>query len=138
MIFPAKNSTSLRKCFCKHSVVPSLSRDQFSLPFLRGTELILRLRSAPLRMPFLLGSAITLAACSSAVTPDKISRIKPGMKTDQVEAILGRPAHIDQSETADQSVTGEVDHYPAPNGEGRVIFVNNAVFKAEFVPGAKS
>jgi len=58
------------------------------------------------------------------------------MSADQVEAILGRPARIEQSETT--GLTGEVDHFPAPNGEGRVIFVNSAVFKAEFVPGAKS
>jgi hypothetical protein len=86
----------------------------------------------------IVGSAIVLTACSSAVTPDKISPIKPAMNQDQVEAILGRPARIDQSETADQTLNGEVDYYPASNGEGRVIFVNHAVFKAEFVPGAKS
>ena len=80
----------------------------------------------------LMGSVFALAACSSAVTPDKISQIKPGMKNDQVEAILGRPIRIEQSEST--GLSGEVDHYPAANGEGRVIFVNNAVFKAEFVP----
>jgi hypothetical protein len=67
-----------------------------------------------------------------------MAQIKPAMTQDQVEAILGRPAHIDQSETADQTLSGEVDYYPAPNGEGRVIFVNHTVFKAKFIPGAKS
>jgi hypothetical protein len=81
---------------------------------------------------------ILLTACSSAVTPDKMAQIKPDMKSDQVEAILGRPAHIKQSETTDQTLNGEVDYYPASNGVGRVIYVNHAVFKAEFVPGAKS
>jgi hypothetical protein len=33
---------------------------------------------------------------------------------------------------------GDVYYYHAPNGEGRVVFLNNVVFKAEFVPGAKS
>ena len=94
--------------------------------------------STSLRMTPLLVSALALCACSSAVTPDKIARIKPAMNQEQVEAILGRPASIEQSETADQTLSGEVDHYPAPNGEGRVVFVNHAVFKAEFVPGAKS
>ena len=88
------------------------------------------------RLP-LLGIAFALAACSSSVTPDKMALIKPAMSTGQVEAILGRPASIEQSETADQTLSGEVDHYPASNGEGRVIFVNHAVFKAEFVPGVK-
>jgi hypothetical protein len=86
----------------------------------------------------MLGIAVVLTACSSAVTPDKMAQIKPAMSTAQVEAILGRPSHIDQSETADQTISGEVDHYAAPNGEGRVVFVNHAVFKAEFVSGAKS
>jgi len=84
------------------------------------------------------GVALAFTACSSGVTPDKMSLVKPAMKADQVEAILGRPARIEQSETADQSLTGEVDYYPASNGEGRVIFVNHAVLKAEFIPGAKS
>jgi hypothetical protein len=72
------------------------------------------------------------------IAGDKLAQIQPGMNAGQVEAILGRPASIEQSETADQTLSGEVDHYPAPNGEGRVIFVNHAVFKAEFIPGAKS
>jgi SmpA / OmlA family len=89
------------------------------------------------RMPFL-AATLALTACSSPVTPSNMSQIKLGMTNSQVEAILGRPTHIDQSETTDQTINGEVDHYPAPNGEGRVIFVNHAVFKAEFVSGAKS
>ena len=79
-----------------------------------------------------------LTACSSAVTHDKMALVKPGMSSDQVELLLGRPATIDQSQSADQTISGEVDHYPAPDGEGRVVFINHAVFKAEFVPGAKS
>jgi hypothetical protein len=89
------------------------------------------------RLP-ILGAALGLTACSSAVTPDKMAQITTGMKPEQVIAILGTPARIDQSETTDQALNGEVDHYPAPNGEGRVTFVNHTVFKAEFVPGAKS
>ena len=88
------------------------------------------------RTVLLCSGALALAACSSAVTPDKIAQIKPAMNAAQVEAILGRPTRIEQSETT--GLTGEVDYYPASNGEGRVIFLNNAVFKAEFVPGAKS
>jgi hypothetical protein len=86
----------------------------------------------------ILGAALALTACTSTVTLDKMAQIKPAMSQDQVEAILGRPARIDQSETADQTISGEVDHYPGSDGEGRVIFVNHAVFKAEFVSGAKS
>ena len=91
-----------------------------------------------LRFALLMTLASALAACSSAVTPDKMARIKQGMKPDQVQAILGRPASIEQSETSDQTVSGEVDHYRAPNGEGRVVIVNHVVFKFEFLPAIKS
>jgi hypothetical protein len=83
-----------------------------------------------------IAAVLALTACSSAVTPDKMAQIKPGMNVDQVGALLGRPAHIDQSETT--GLTGEVDYYRGSGGEGRVIFLNNVVFKALFVPGAKS
>lgn len=86
----------------------------------------------------LMGTALALSACSSAVTPEKISQVKPGMTSDQVQALLGRPASIEQSQTDDQTISGEVDHYPASGGEGRVVIVNHTVFHAEFVPGAKS
>ena len=81
--------------------------------------------------------ALALSACSG-VTPDKMSAVKPGMTTDQVQALLGRPASIEQSSSADQTITGEVDHYPGRGGEGRVVIVNNVVFQSEFVPGTKS
>ena len=80
---------------------------------------------------------LALTACSSTVTPDKISRIKPAMKPSEVEAILGPPASIEHAETT--GLTGDLYHYPSPHGEGRVVFLNEAVFKAEFVPaGGKS
>jgi len=82
-------------------------------------------------------AALALTACSSAVTPEKISQIKPAMKPAEVEAILGPPASIEHAETT--GLTGDLYHYPAPKGEGRVVFLNDAVFKAEFVPaGGKS
>ena len=86
----------------------------------------------------LMGTALALTACSSSVTPEKMGQIKPGMTPDQVQAILGRPASIEQSATEDQTIGGEVDHYPASNGDGRVVIVNHTVFHAEFVPGAES
>ena len=81
-------------------------------------------------------TALVLSACSASMNREKISQIKPAMKVDQVEAILGAPASIDQSETT--GVRGEVYRYPGSAGEGRVIFLNDAVFKAEFVPERKS
>lgn len=78
--------------------------------------------------------ALLVTACSNVAT--KIAEIKPGMKTDQVTTLLGRPAHIDHSETT--GLQGDVYYYPSSSGQGRVVFLNNAVFKAEFIPGAKS
>ena len=75
---------------------------------------------------------LALAACSSSVTPKKISQIKPAMKPSEVEAILGQPASIEHSETT--GLTGDLYHYPSSKGEARVVFLNDAVFKAEFVP----
>ena len=86
--------------------------------------------------PLLCVAALALCACSSAISPDKMARIQPAMKPAEVEAILGRPASIEHSQSATTDITGEVDYYPGPNGQGRVIFVNNTVFKAEFIPGA--
>jgi outer membrane protein assembly factor BamE (lipoprotein component of BamABCDE complex) len=88
------------------------------------------------RETLLLATLVLLTACSSAVSPDKISQIKPDMKVDQVTAILGQPTRIEHAETTQSQ--GDVYYYAVHNGTGRVIFLNNAVFKAEFVPGAKS
>ncbi len=83
-------------------------------------------------------AALALTACASCGLDSKMGLIKTGMKVDQVEALLGRPTHIDQTETADQTVAGEVYHYSTPSGEARVVFVNGAVFKAEFLAQLKS
>lgn len=90
----------------------------------------------PLQITFGLVASFAISACSSAVTPQQMTQVTVGMKTAEVEKILGRPAHIDQSETT--GLRGEVYDYPGVNGEGRVIILNDTVFKAEFVPGGKS
>ena len=84
----------------------------------------------------LMTAALILTACSSSVTPGKIAQIHSPMKSDDVKALLGKPDHIDHAETT--GLNGDVYHYPAPNGEGRVVFLNDTVFKAEFISGAKS
>jgi hypothetical protein len=81
-------------------------------------------------------TALALVACTSSVSAAKMARVEPGMKLDQVEAILGRPATIEQAETT--GLRGEVYHYPSAQGEGRVVFLNDTVFKAVFIPGAKA
>ena len=57
------------------------------------------------------------------------------MTANQVEAIMGRPAHIEASETADQNLSGEVDHYPTSQGDDQVVFVNHSVFKTQLIAG---
>jgi hypothetical protein len=86
----------------------------------------------------LVGTGLALSACSSGVTPEEMAQIKPGMKAEQVQALLGQPASIQQSESTDQTISGEVDHYPGSKGEGRVVIVDHTVFQAQFVPGGKS
>ena len=93
----------------------------------------------------ILAGLLCLCVCVAALvlmTPDRLTRVKAGMTSDQVEAIMGRPVSIDQSESADQTVSGEVDHYPsrfpAAGGDCRITFVNHTVFKTEFFPETKS
>ena len=81
-------------------------------------------------------TALLLAACSSGATQTTISEIKPKMKVEQVEALLGQPSHIDESETT--GLKGEVYYYPGSQGMGRVIFLNDVVFQAIFTPGGRS
>jgi cytoskeletal protein RodZ len=71
---------------------------------------------------------------------DKIHETKPPLSIAQVEQLMGRPASIEQSESADQTVTGAVYHYPYPaHGQDfKVIFVHGVVFGTQFVPLAKS
>lgn len=68
----------------------------------------------------------------------KVQDNKPPLTQAQVEELLGRPASIDQSQSADQTITGEVYHYPYHNRDMKVVFVNGVVFSTQFVPGAKS
>jgi hypothetical protein len=82
--------------------------------------------------------ALTLTACSTCGLDSKLGLIKPGMKANQVETILGQPARIDEAQTNDQTVTGQVYHYSTPSGECRVVFVNGVVLKAEFLAEIKS
>jgi hypothetical protein len=78
---------------------------------------------------------------STAVTRAKFLKIIDGdrvLTVSQVEALVGRPSRIEQSQTADQTVTGEVYYYSIHNGAMRIVFVNGMVLHGEFVSGAKS
>ena len=80
--------------------------------------------------------ALALGACSSAVTPGKLQRVSGGMKTDQVTKLLGPPSRIEHSEIT--GLTGDVYHYDSDQGDAVVVFINGAVFKTNFIRGAKS
>ena len=90
------------------------------------------------KLALIAAAAIVVTACSTCGIENEMGLIKRGMKADQVEAILGRPARIDETQTADQTVAGQVYHYSTPSGEGRIVFVNGTVFKAEFLAEIKS
>ena len=89
-----------------------------------------------------LGSAVLTAFSNAKFMSsfEKIHETKPPLSIAQVEQLMGRPANIEQSESADQTVTGAVYHYPHPeHGQDfKVIFVNGVVFGTQFVPIAKS
>jgi hypothetical protein len=71
---------------------------------------------------------------------EKINKTKPALTVAQVEQLMGRPTSIEQSETADQTVSGEVYHYPTypPGGDFKVIFVNGVVFHTAIPATTKS
>jgi hypothetical protein len=92
-----------------------------------------------------LGLAVLTAFNAAKFLTDfqKINETKPPLTIAQVEQLMGPPASIEQSGSADQTVTGEVYHYPThpPGGEVqdfRVIFVNGVVFHTAISPYIKS
>ncbi len=90
------------------------------------------------RASVLLAAALALTACASCGLDSKLGLIKPGMKPDQVQALLGKPTRIDETQTADETLTGQVYYYATPAGEGRVVFVNGIVFSSGILSGTKS
>jgi hypothetical protein len=72
---------------------------------------------------------------------EKINESKPALTVAQVEQLMGHPASIEQSQSADQTVSGTVYHYPTypPGGDFKVIFINGVVFHTALPPySAKS
>jgi len=68
----------------------------------------------------------------------KVQDEKPAPTVAEVEKLMGRPANIEQSQSADQTISGEVYHYPSGSNDMKVTFINGTVFKAELVSGTKS
>ena len=89
-----------------------------------------------------LGSAVLMAEKSARflTTFEKIHETKPALTVAQVEQLMGQPLRIEQSESADQTITAEVYHYPTypPGGDFQVIFVNGVVFNTAVPVPSKS
>ncbi len=83
----------------------------------------------------LLPSVLVLTACNSAVTPARLDKIAPGMKSDDVVAQLGQPVRSDHAEIT--GLTGDAYHYVSARGDAKVVFINGAVFTTQFIPGGK-
>ena|SRR5258706_7731319 len=77
-----------------------------------------------------LSEGVTVAAFS------KIQDSRPPLRTDDVVKLLGQPSRIEQSENT--GVTGEVYYYPWRNNEMKIVFVNGAVFHAEYTSQKQS
>ncbi len=68
----------------------------------------------------------------------EILNAKTPVTVAEVEKEMGAPVRIEHSQSVDQTITGEVYHYPYHGDDMKVVFINGTVFKAEFVSGAKS
>jgi len=79
-----------------------------------------------------LGSVVLTAENSAKFLSayQTIHETKPPLSISQVEQLMGQPLRIEQSESADQTVSGAVYHYPTypPGGDFQVIFVHGVVF----------
>jgi len=82
--------------------------------------------------------ALALTACATCGLDSKLGLIRPGMKINQVEALLGSPTRIDETQTANSTTPNEVYHYSTPAGDGRVVFVNGIVFSSTLLTGSNS
>ncbi len=89
---------------------------------------------APLVIALIIWLVITFVTAQKAASflsaYEKIHEAKPPLSVVQVEQLMGQPLRIEQSESADQTVSGQVYHYATypSGGDFQVIFVNGVVF----------
>lgn len=68
---------------------------------------------------------IILVACDNNLTPQNFEKVKTGMTSTEVQAILGKPTEV---KTSDMGFTsGTVNIYRKGSSEARVIFLNDRV-----------
>ncbi len=87
----------------------------------------------------LCAAAAATTACSSGVSSTQLAQVGNGMKVAQVEALLGLPTRIEESEITDMSgiISGKVYYYSSERGDAQVVLVNDRVFSTAFVAGGK-
>ena len=98
--------------------------------------------SALIMAPLVIGLAVyifgAVANGEKWAAFSKIQDSNPPLTQVAVENLMGQPVSIEHSQSPDQTITGEVYHYPYHGDDMKVVFINGTVFKAEFVSGAKS
>jgi outer membrane protein assembly factor BamE (lipoprotein component of BamABCDE complex) len=82
-----------------------------------------------LRTLLLFTAVAALAACSK-LTEDNLQKIKPGMTTDDVKAILGDPTSS-QTGSALGIVSGTTYIYHTDKSDVKISFVDNKVVTTE-------
>jgi hypothetical protein len=68
---------------------------------------------------------IVLGGCSSRLTSDNLSHIKPGMTSKEVKTILGDPTETESQATL--SISGTTYVYRSGESEVKVVFLNDKV-----------
>ncbi|SDU14671.1 Outer membrane protein assembly factor BamE, lipoprotein component of the BamABCDE complex [Verrucomicrobium sp. GAS474] len=78
---------------------------------------------------FALVVALSLTACSSKLTNENLTKVKTGMSASEVEALLGKPASIETSETL--GIRATTYYYKAGGAEVKISFLNDGVMVKE-------
>ena len=73
--------------------------------------------------------AIGLVACTSRLTSDNLSKIKVGMTSTEVKAVLGNPTEIDSQNSTGMS--GSTYVYRSDESNVKIVFVNDKVTAAQ-------
>ncbi len=83
----------------------------------------------------------TFEACKDARFINGFEAIinrKAPMTVAEVEAVMGKPASIEQSQTEDQTISGMVYHYPGHGADLKIVFINGVLFHEEMPAPTKS
>ncbi len=72
-----------------------------------------------------MGLTLGLVACTSHLTVDDVSKVKSGMTSTEVKAILGNPTQTDSQTVI--GLSGSTYVYRRGESEVKVVFVNDKV-----------